>query len=50
MVVVTDVLDGKYEHRIQNRGGRGDFIALPTWRSYLSSGGTLCVGNVRIVP
>jgi hypothetical protein len=39
MAVVSNVLDGRYEALVQNRGGRGDFIALPAQLSYLSSGG-----------
>ena len=39
MKVVTDVLQGMYDSHIENSGGRGDWIALPASRSYLSSGG-----------
>ena len=39
MTVVSGVLDGSYENLVQNKGGRGDLIALPTHLSYLSSGG-----------
>lgn len=37
--VVADVLSGNYESQIQNAGGRGDLIALPSRLSYLSSSG-----------
>jgi hypothetical protein len=37
--VVGDVLAGKYDNHIENKGGRGDWIALPASLSYLSSGG-----------
>ena len=37
--VVNDVLAGKYENRIEGKGGRGDLITLPAHLSYLSSGG-----------
>jgi hypothetical protein len=39
MEVVNDVLAGKYENRIQNAGGSGDLIALPSRLSALSSSG-----------
>ncbi len=39
--VVNDVLAGRYENRIESRGGRGDLIALPAHLSYLSSGGEI---------
>jgi hypothetical protein len=41
MAVVSSVLDGRYENLVQDRGGRGDFIALPSQLSYLSSGGDI---------
>jgi hypothetical protein len=42
MAVVSGVLDGRYENLVQNRGGGGDFIALPGQLAYLSGGG----GNI----
>jgi hypothetical protein len=38
MAVVSNVLDGEYGNLVQS-SGRGDFIALPSKLSYLSSGG-----------
>ncbi|MBZ5644609.1 MAG: hypothetical protein LAO19_17775 [Acidobacteriia bacterium] len=41
MAVVREVAAGKLDGRIRVSGGRGDFIGLQPWQSYLSTGGEI---------